>query len=189
MMATNKHSEAVKLLTAAKFGDFYGVRAALRAGSDIEAKDPGKYNYTSLHWSAHRSHKDPWNTGHEEVARLLIRKRAIIDPVNNVGETPLMVASQRGNNKLVSLFLANGANINYTCEKGITSLMLASQKGHFKVVEILLSNGAQTDLKDYKGGTALIFASHKGHDKVVDILLTNKFQVDLKNVVEPPTLS
>jgi ankyrin repeat protein len=51
-----------------------------------------------------------------------------------LGQTVLMIASEKGHKKVVKILLENGANVNAKNYFGQTVLMIASEKGHKKVV-------------------------------------------------------
>lgn len=54
------------------------------------------------------------------------------------GDTPLMLASVRGNCQIVKLLLKHGADTGVADEDGKTALTMAQERGHQDVVELLL---------------------------------------------------
>ncbi|KAG4107372.1 ankyrin [Neocallimastix lanati (nom. inval.)] len=58
----------------------------------------------------------------------------------NEMKTPLIYATEYGNNNLVRLLIKNKANIEYKTEKGITPLKIAVKKNNLAIARILLSS-------------------------------------------------
>ncbi|AZT85421.1 ankyrin repeat domain-containing protein [Marinobacter sp. NP-4(2019)] len=70
------------------------------------------------------------------------------------GETPLMVAAQSGNRRLVELVLAAGAPVNASDSDGSTAVIRAARNGHLSVVRVLLAAGANVNVS--QGGRSLL---------------------------------
>ena len=73
---------------------------------------------------------------HIEMAKLLLKKSCNINGLNKWGDTPLHVASFRGDHRMVEFLLINGANINIKDADGKTAFDLAKQKRHKKVIAL-----------------------------------------------------
>lgn len=86
------------------------------------------------------------------------------------GTTALMLASMKGQERIVRTLIENGADVNLQNSKGATALMTASMKGHKDVVRILIENGADVNARLSKGKTALDVAIKSGYYGVVRIL-------------------
>jgi 5-methylcytosine-specific restriction endonuclease McrBC regulatory subunit McrC len=93
------------------------------------------------------------------VQHLLVNEKVNVNSRLNHGETALMLASMKGNIKIVKLLLEYEANPNLQEEYGFTALMLASMKGNIKIVKLLLEYEANPNLQNKDGWTALMFAS------------------------------
>lgn len=135
--------------------------------------------------------------GSGKVAQALLAHPAIrIDAVNAANETPLMMASLRGNVEgakqllergavvnrpgwsplhyaasgpsvpLVALLLERGADINALSPNRSTPLMMAAGYGAPAAVELLLIKGAGARAKNDKGLAAADFARHRGPARV-----------------------
>ena len=77
---------------------------------------------------------------------------------NYFRRTPLMIAAQRGNWRLIRLLATGGARINaMSCYKE-TALMFAAQWGNIKSVRELIRFKADPFLRDRMGRTALMLA-------------------------------
>ncbi|XP_063903852.1 ankyrin repeat, PH and SEC7 domain containing protein secG-like [Zophobas morio] len=87
-------------------------------------------------------------------------------------ETPLWLASENGNLKIVEYFVRSGVDINCVNIFGATPLYVASFNGHEKVVEYLATVGAEINRANKNGATPLYVASQNGHEKVVEYLAT-----------------
>lgn len=88
------------------------------------------------------------------------------------GDTPLILASRRGDLKAVQTLLAGGADVNAANEKGFTSLMAASQEGHVEVIKALSAN-KKLDLEamNWNMDTALMLAVQNNQLEAVKALL------------------
>lgn len=101
-----------------------------------------------------------------------IKKPFLLDDPLPTGQSPLMMACQQGETKMVEKLLAYGAEINLR-KKGTqeTALMYASIIGHDGLVNILLDHGADAHAQNSMGFTALMYAAHRGHESVVRTFL------------------
>lgn len=61
-----------------------------------------------------------------------------------MGATALMIATQEGNEDIVSYLLSKGANPNISAENNVTPLLIAAAKGNTNISQILVSAGAKT---------------------------------------------
>ena len=102
--------------------------------------------------------------------------------------TPLMycVNSYESTEKIVSLLIQNGVNINTKNRYGTTALMYAccSQNrndGNINAARILINAGANIHIKDNEGKTALMYAAYSHDSKCVDLLIKNKADINIKD--------
>lgn len=96
------------------------------------------------------------------------------DEVNSFDEdglSPLWIAAERGDLKIVQSLLSAGAKNDKACKDGYTPLMVAAINGHKKVTQILLDAGADLDKTNNKGSFPLFLAAEYGHTEVVKALL------------------
>ena len=96
--------------------------------------------------------------------------------------TALSVASGRGNEGLVEMLLAKGADVNLRAEHGNTPLYEASLDGHDDIAEMLLNKGANVHGVSQKEFTALHGGASKGHEKVCTLLISEGSDVNAKSV-------
>lgn len=90
-----------------------------------------------------------------------------IDAADENAYTPLMLASQRGDEEVVKLLLAYNASINSVQDVGRSALMLAVEKGFIGVVCLLLANGADVNVVDKAGDSALTIGVKNSHVEII----------------------
>lgn len=125
-----------------------------------------------------------------EHVMTLIEKRAPVDLRMKFGMTPLMLASELGNERAVRELIARGAFLDHRSH-GYTALHLASLKGHFPIVLDLIEAGAALDLRDWNGQTALMYASQyndKNHFNIAHALIENKASLDIRDHAQTTAL-
>jgi ankyrin repeat protein len=119
------------------------------------------------------------NDSARQVARVLINHRDTrIDQRNGNDETPLMLASLRGDQELVQALVARGADIN---KPGWTALHYAATKGNVVIVRVLLDKHAYIDAESPNGSTPLMMAAMYGTPEAVKVLLEAGADPTLKN--------
>jgi ankyrin repeat protein len=115
------------LMMAAFKRDGDTVRALLDKGAKVN--QPG---WTALHYAA--------ASGDATIAQLLIERGAKLDalsPRPSGAVTPLMMAAREGQDGIVRLLLAKGANAGLRNTEGFTAAQLAKQAGHDKLAGLL----------------------------------------------------
>ena len=95
-VATGANAADLELVQAVRNGDATAVRALLERDADVNARQGD--GATALHWAAHLNDLD--------AADLLIRAGAAVDATNDLGVTPLWVATTAGNAAMVAKLLA-----------------------------------------------------------------------------------
>ncbi|KAF9766838.1 hypothetical protein IL306_000691 [Fusarium sp. DS 682] len=98
--------------------------------------------------------------------------------------TPLIIASQTGNEDLVTRLIKAGANVNryfkrYT-EK-LTPLYAASMKGHLSIMRLLLDAGATVDDEADNLGTPFLVAVSEGQVEAANLLLDAGADLQARN--------
>lgn len=87
---------------------------------------------------------------------------------------PLIYAASKGLDRIVTLLLDHGADINGRNRKQQTALFRASRLGHEKTVRVLLSRGAKVNVKDENANTVLHQAASAGVEGSVKLLLDSR---------------
>ena len=124
---------------AAVANDVPMLRIAIEGGGNPKAVT-SRYDGTALIAAAH--------LGHAEIVRMLIKAKAPLDHVNNLGWTALIEAIVLGNGgsryqDTVKALVAAGANLNLADQSGATPLTLAKGRNYPEIVRILEDAGAK----------------------------------------------
>merc|ERR1712223_1039430 len=86
--------------------------------------------------------------GHLQSIQHMIESGADINTISLYnGNTPLIVASQYGQNAIVEYLIQNRANLEAQNNEGKSSLMVAKENGHEMIVKKLMDNGATLPLE------------------------------------------
>jgi len=100
---------------------------------------------------------DAAESGHEEMAELLIESGANINESNKGNQTPLHKAAFYGMDKIVNILIQNGANVNPVIQStgsfnGMTPVDFAIRQNELKTVALLRIHGGMTgeELKVFK---------------------------------------
>ncbi|KAL2509376.1 Ankyrin repeat family protein [Forsythia ovata] len=148
----------------------------------------GRHNDTELHLAAQKGdvaavrqilgeideQMQQTTSGAEFDAELAEIRAVLVNEVNELGETPLFTAAERGYIDVVKELLP------YTTKEGITSksksrfdpLHIAASQGHHDIVQILLEHDpGLSKTVGQSNATPLISAATKGHLAVVNELL------------------
>ncbi len=89
------------------------------------------------------------------------------DTVDSDGNTPLLVASGRGELLSVKFLLDIGAAVDKRNRSGRTALIAAAEGGHLDVARMLLQQGALDRGPDGNGWTPLTVSAYRGHADLV----------------------
>lgn len=115
------------------------------------------------------------------VEILLNTNPANISKGDEGGETPLHVASWKGNIDIMNLLIERGADIDKPDDGRETPLHTASRWGRERAVRLLLKEKAKTDRTNNDGETPLHVASRRGHESVVAVLVKEYDDIDEVN--------
>ena len=110
--------------------------------------------------------------GQLQVVEYLLQHGADVNAAasNGTGYTALTGAVTGGHEKIVSLLLENGANVNYRYGPGYSPLLAAAANGHLAIVKRLLEHGADPQVQANDGTTPLSVAESRGHHEVASHL-------------------
>ncbi|RYN17333.1 hypothetical protein AA0112_g12092 [Alternaria arborescens] len=136
--------------------------ALLITSGRFEKGSQGSNNANLLWWAS--------KNGCEMSARLLIAEDpAMVNSVDKIGRTPLLIAAEHGHPGVIELLLEEGAEVNATSKIG-NALYAASYSNRKEVVELLLGKDIDINVRSGKYGTPLQAASAKGHKGIVALL-------------------
>ena len=99
----------------------------------------------TLRWNGHYSTPliEAARGGHEEVIRVLLKARAVVNKTAKQGISPLHLAAKFGHIDVVKLLLESGADPDKASNSGMTALQLALTNGHHDVCKALIQGGAR----------------------------------------------
>uniref|UniRef100_A0A2I3TJG4 Fibronectin type 3 and ankyrin repeat domains protein 1 n=1 Tax=Pan troglodytes TaxID=9598 RepID=A0A2I3TJG4_PANTR len=154
------------LMLACYAGHLDVVKYLRRHGASWQARDLG--GCTALHWAA--------DGGHCSVIEWMIKDGCEVDVVDTgSGWTPLMrVSAVSGNQRVASLLIDAGANVNVKDRNGKTPLMVAVLNNHEELVQLLLDRGADASVKNEFGKGVLEMARVFDRQSVVSLLEERK---------------
>ena len=110
--------------------------------------------------------------GHHDQVHQLLAAGANPNHINHDGDTPLLLASDRGLIHVVRVLLSGGADPSQASEaEGDSPLFWAASEGRAGVVLMLLQHGADVNHTDHDGFTALLGAAAKGQLCAVQLLM------------------
>jgi len=163
----------IRLVEAVKNQDRDTIRVLLQQHADVNTAQAD--GATALHWA---SYWDDLGT-----ADLLIRARANVNVANDLGVTPLALASSNG---MLEKLLAAGANPNVVMTTGESPLMAAARAGTAEMVKTLLSHGADVKAKEnVHGQDALMWAISQKHPDIVRVLIEHGADVHARTSSNP----
>jgi uncharacterized protein len=114
-----------------------------------------------------------------KAAKVLIEvPQTNVDVINNAGETPLMIATLKGQVALVTALLARDADVN---KEGWTPLHYAATAGNTELISLLLERHAYIDAESPNSTTPLMMAAQYGTPGAVKLLLEEGADPLLKN--------
>ncbi|GMG29682.1 unnamed protein product [Aspergillus oryzae] len=129
-----------------------------------------RHNGSALLWAAEH--------GVPQAALRSLRNGGHIERCTLSCHTPLSLATGNGNEELVRILLAHGADINHlypspgSIIKNETALMKAASAGHDVIVQLLLDHGAPIDWSPKYEKTPICLAAEAGRLSTVRLLLT-----------------
>ncbi|KAF7929257.1 uncharacterized protein EAE98_005176 [Botrytis deweyae] len=98
-------------------------------------------------------------------------------------QTPLSLAIQTGDAKIVGLVLNAGADIEATCSNGLTPLLLAIEKDKINIVDLLLSRGAKYKAQNMSSSDLLSQESDRSGQSISSLSI-QKSQLPLSFAIE-----
>ncbi len=110
--------------------------------------------------------------GHADIVNSLLQDPAVlVDEVNLIQETPLVVAARAGHEEVARTLILHSADIEHRAMHDVTPLMAAAEVGATSIATLLLNKNAKVNAQDDKAMTALHYATRHNHLDVVRLLL------------------
>jgi ankyrin repeat protein len=188
---------------AAEKGDMQQVKALIKQGAAIDAKDEA--GNTALHWAALSGNTElvkflldggvPINATNDigvtalilaeygdnfEAAKLLVTRGAKLDIRDTDGATALSMAWEKGQRDFMQFLIQSGANPNFPAEAPL--LHLLAMDGDDEMVAWFIQNGAVVDIRDRHGQTALHLAARRGYLPTVRALVIGGADVNARTI-------
>lgn len=167
---TNEETNA--LYRAIDKSDLNLVKKLLNSEANFESRIPILHNAIKL------TAQDPTNTNKAGIVQLLLQQDKIKKIVNlqegTQGKTPLHIAVEAGNKKIVEQLLKHNAIIGAKMKNGKTPLHVAAEAGNKELVELLLKHNAIIGSEMKNSYTPLDLAVKQGNIDIVKIFINNK---------------
>ncbi len=114
---------------------------------------------------------------------LTIQPGQNVDERNDIGQTPLMLASATGNLEEAKGLLEKNASVNLVDHEGHSALFFATfcGNGHPEIIKALLRAGADVNLADNTGRTPLMHACQQGKLEIVNLLIDANADVNVRD--------
>jgi ankyrin repeat protein len=157
---------------AVKRDDAPGIMSLAARGFDVNVRDPN---------GQHALYLAIRDQASKVVDSLLKWPKTDIDARNAQDESPLMLASLRGDLGLVKQLVGRSADVN---KPGWTALHYAATRGHLAVIRLLLEHHAYIDAESPNGTTPLMMAAHYGSPEAVKLLLEEGADPMIKNQLD-----
>jgi ankyrin repeat protein len=124
-----------------------------------------------------RATKRGWAT----TVDLLLQRGADPNLADAAGNTPLLIAAELRNAKIMKLLIQRDANIHSADAVGNTMLhvSIAANRGDASVVDLLIRSGANVNLANALGDTPLSIAAKLGDASIVALLIRSGANVNL----------
>jgi uncharacterized protein len=145
------------------------MQTVLARGFDVNTPGPNGENGLSMAL---------FEESDKVVQVLMAWPKTDVNALNRRGESPLMLASLRGQEDVAKSLMKKGADVNKT---GWTPLHYAASAGKLALMTLLIENHAYIDAESPNGTTPLMMAAMYGTGAAVDLLLQEGADPQLKN--------
>jgi ankyrin repeat protein len=141
---------------------------------DYIDKTDSKFGLSSLGWAA--------SNGEVEAVRVLLDRRANVEPQGTRQKSPLLCAVSNGHIEVVKLLLNRGANVEVqnTHETGLSALRTAIWRRDEEMVKLLVKMGANVDALGPDGCSPLHWAALKRDKEMLKLLVKIGANLDME---------
>ena len=106
-----------------------------------------------------------------ELVKFFLNESEInIDAIDELGDTALIKASEKGNIEIVNYLINNNADINYQNQQGLTPAMKAAERNNLHVFKLLLDKNVDITKSDYTGRTLKEIAENSRDKRILKLL-------------------
>ena len=116
-----------------------------------------------------------------KLVRRSVARGAAVESRDELGRTPLMVATHADQPEMAEILLEASANVNARDSIEDTPFLYAGAEGRTEILKLILARDPDLKSTNRFGGTALIPAAEKGHLDNVRLLLGTEINVDHVN--------
>ena len=122
--------------------------------------------------------------GDLETVKVLLKYGAKINDPDREGNTPLMIAVQKGCCQIVKYLCEKGADPNLQNAKGETAIIIAAANIHISedhviyIVNTIVAHGGNINIQDSRGRSAIFYAIEKNKVRVVKFFLSGEALFD-----------
>lgn len=151
-------------------GDFNQVKVQIDNDKDI-LLSADQNERLLIHWAA--------LGGNHHLVEYLLECGSPVDPVDDTGITPLILAASADRYDCLRILIGKGADVNTKNSRGQSALQYACSKGYIKIVKLLLENDAFVNNKDVLRATPLHRAASQGRIQIVELLLNSNQNLEI----------
>ncbi len=124
------------------------------------------FNINGLNPFVHAAHINNF-----EIIKFFINTTEVnIDVEDELGNTALIKAAERGNIEIAEFLISKGANINYQNKSGLTPAMKAVEENHYYFLEFFLQYDIDQSKSDYSGRTIKDLANNSRDKRILKLL-------------------
>ena len=159
--------------------------ACMRADKDIEILELLIAGRADLNAKCYSDQADGWTPLyfaclHEntKAVELLIAKKAKINPISDLGNTPIHYAP---NAEIAGLLIDNGASIHFKNKEGFSPLHNAVKGGHSDVAKLLIAKRAYITTTNYQGTSLLHEAAITQQKEMIELLIAEGVNINAKD--------
>ena len=169
LLAGDQSGASASLFQASRAGDRSAVRALLKNGADLHARD--EFGNTPLMTAA--------LCADAALLEILLKAGADVNATNKEGATALMRAATFGDK--ARLLVAHHSDVKARSVLGNSALILAArQQGNMSTVKLLLDQGAEVNATNANGATALMAAVSAEDAEMAKFLIERGADVNAK---------
>jgi len=114
------------------------------------------------------------------ILKFMIEKGFSLNYTNEIGWSPIHIATAKGHMGVLSYLIKNGADLTKKTINGETPLHIASANGNLRIVEYLFLHQVDINSRDSFGSTPLHVATEMNHLRVVQFLVLKGANINVK---------